>query len=407
MKKLKLNRIFLFAVLLAALASAHAAPSFSGAVGGSFGFDINVPLDDRKMDFNLPLAGFTAVQVNLAEWCVVRGELAIDATNFDFDDIFSSAQAAIKLNELSLVFIRRAVTSSSFFSAFLGSYEQVGSDAFLMRQFGVEPISSRLSESHTNLTGIPILSMRGAGLSYIVNFDKAPIATGAYLYFGKDDDKNWTLNLDARFSFVTNLFTMDFLAGISSPLQDKHNGEDVVLLIDTIRLHGGINFLMGSKFGHNLLIQAGLRDVVVKGKEVVSKIGDELNFLIEPRINFNKFCISLTGYAYDRESLKELVYLPNDFGAAFSVYKEDVETKNGLLAFGVHFIGSLAGKSAMEFISSPDIDDITINAYVSPFIEVPVSPTARFEAMAQAGVCDILGDRSLDFRLSVAARKKF
>ena len=406
MKKL-IYRIFLFAALFAAIPSVQAAPSFSGAIGGSAGFDINVPLDKRSADFKVPLAGFAAVQANLAEWCVVRGEMAIDASDFEFDDIFGSAKSAIKLNELSLVLIRRAVTASSFFSLYLGSYEQIGSDAFMMRQFGIAPTSSKLLESHTNLAGVPVLKNKGAGLSYIVNFDKAPIATGAYLYFGKNRAKDWTLNLDARFAFVANLFSMDLLAGISSPLQDKYNNADVVLMIDTICVHGGVNILAGSKFTHSLLLQAGVKDIVVKGKNAGKTVGDEFNLLVEPRINFNKFRMSLSIYAYDAESIKETVYLANDFGAALSFYKDDIESKNGFMTAGVHLLGALGGKSAWDFFTDGKFDGVTYNAYISPFIEVPLAQTASFEAMAQIGVCDLTGSRSLNFKVCASAKKRF
>ena len=403
----KLNRIFLILALLAALAPAYAAPSFSGAIGGTAGFDLDIPLTGGSADFDVPLAGFAAVQANLAEWCVARAEIAVDASNFDFDDIFGSAQASIKLNELSVVLIRRAVTVSSFFSAFLGSYEQVGSDAFLMRHFGIEPISSRLTKSPTNLTGVPILRTRGAGLSYIVNFDKAPVATGAYFYLGKNAAKDWTLNLDARVAYAANLFTVDFLAGISSPLQDSYNNQDVVLMIDTICLHGGLNMLAGSKFTHSLLLQVGLKDVVVKGNGAGSKITDELNFLVEPRINFNKFRMNISFFAYDPQSVKETTYLPNEFGAALSFFKDDIETKNGFMTLGIHAIGALGGKSAMEFFTDGSYDGVTYNAYVTPFIEMPLTPTASFEAMAQIGVRDLSGNQSLGFKVTASAKKVF
>ena len=403
----KLNRIFLFCALLAAFWPAFAAPSFSGAIGGSAGIDLDIPLSDGSPDFNVPLAGLAAIQANLTEWCVARGEIAIDASDFEFNDIFGSAQSSIKLNELSVVLIRRAVTASSFFSAFLGSYEQVGSDAFLMRHFGIEPISSRLTKSPTNLTGVPILRTRGAGLSYIVNFDKAPVATGGYFYVGKNSADDWTLNLDARVSYAANLFTVDFLAGISSPLQDSYNNKDVVLMIDTICLHGGLNMLAGSKFTHSLLLQVGLKDLVVKGNGAGTTNGEELNILIEPRINFNKFRMNTSLFAYDPQSVKETTYLPNEMGAAFSFYKDDIEIKNGYMTLGVHLIGAIGGKSALDLINGGDLSGATYNAYITPFMEMPIGQTASFETMTQIGVRDLAGSQSIGFKVTASAKKTF
>lgn len=404
----KLYRTFLTAALLAAASlPLGAAPSFSGEIGGSAGVDFDIPTSGSNVGFKVPLAGFAAVQANLADWCAFRGELSIDASNFEFDDIFGSALSTIKLNELSVTLIRRSVTASSFISAFLGSYEQVGSDAFLMRQFGIEPISSGLSKSATNLSGISILPTRGAGLSYIVNFDKAPIATGGYIYFGKNKVKDWTLNLDTRFSFVSNLATLDFVAGIGAPLQDSYNNKDVVLMIDTICLRTGINFLLGSKFTHGLLLQAGLQDIVVKGGGMGTINGDSIRFLIEPRINCRKFQFRFTAYAYDAESVKELLYLQNEFGAAITFFKDDIETKSGFITLGIHAIGAFGGNNIVDYCKDGDFNAATLNAYVTPYAEFPVSPTARFETMAQIGVCDIAGNPSVNFKLVASARKKF
>ena len=445
MKKFKLNRIFLLAALFAAMTAAQAAPSFSGEVGGCAGIDADIALGGGDNDFRVPLTGFAAVQANLAEWCVARGEIALNATNFDFEDVFSSARAAIKLNELSVVLIRRAFTASSFFSAFLGSYEQIGSDAFLMRQFGIEPISSRLAKSAVNLTGMPILARRGGGLSYIVNFDKAPIATGAYVYVGKskltdwtkeksdlaealenyvrlkmaeeagedpdessNDNPVWTLNVDARFSFVSNIATLDFLFGVGTPIQDRYNDSNVVLVIDTITMHGGINFLLGSKFTHSLLIQAGMKDVVVKGDGAGILKGDELTFLVEPRINFKKFKTNLTLFALDENNMGEFMYLPHPTGGALTFYKDDIELKNGFMTLGIHFIGGFDKLRVLDLRESGfDFNNVIVNAYATPFVDVPIGATARLEAMTQIGVKDITNDPSLNVKVTVSARKKF
>lgn len=427
MKKL-INRMILTAALLAAAPLAlHAAPSFSGAIGGSAGVGFDIPLSNGESDFRVPLAGFAAVQANITDWCVARGELAIDTRNFEFDDIFGSAESSIKLNELSIVLIRRAVTLASFFSGFLGSYEQIGGDAFLMRQFAIEPICSRLSKSATNLAGVPILRTKGAGLSYIVKFDKAPIATGAYFYVGKNTDKDWTLNADARFAYVSNLVTLDVLFGASTPLQDKYNDEDVVLMIDTICLHGGASFLAGSKYTHSLFMQFGIKDFAVKGGNNEELAGDAINFLFEPRINFKKFRMNITAFAYDEETYKETIYLPNEFGAAVTFYKDDIETKRGYLTLGIHTIFGIGGKKFLDYFrefnkeddsnngsnsgsnsaTESETKDATYNVYITPFAEIPLSRSASLEAMAQIGVCDISGDMSLNFKITASARKTF
>ncbi len=403
----KLHKILLFSAIFAAFSTVHAAPSFSGAIGGSVGFDLDFPLSGGSVGHKVPLSGFAAVQANLTNWCVARGEIAIDASNFEFDDIFGSAQAAIKLNELSVVLIHRTVTASSFFSGFLGSSDQIGSDSFLMRQFGIEPISSRLSRSATNLAGLPILRSKGAGISYIVNFDKAPVATGAYFYYGKNSTSDKTLNIDARVAYASNLVTLDFLAGISAPFQDKYNNEDVVFMINTLKMHGGINFLAGSKYTHSLFMQVGIKDITVKGSGAGETTGDELSFLLEPRINFKKFRMNLTVFAYDSESVRETIYLSNEMGAAFTFYKDDIETKNGFLTLGIHVIGGIGEKNALDFFKNFNLTGATYNAYVTPFVELPLSQSSSLEAMTQIGLKDLSGSPTLGYKIAASVKKTF
>ncbi|MCR5046400.1 MAG: hypothetical protein K6A42_07465 [Treponema sp.] len=405
MKKIK--RLILLAALFTATPLLSATPSFSGAIGGCAGLNANIPLKGGNSDFKVPLAGFAAIQGNITDWFSVRGEIAADATNFKFDDIFSSSTAGIRLNELSAVLIRRSVTASSFFSGFLGSYEQIGSDAFLMRQFGIDPFSSHLSKSPVYLSGIPTLRTKGAGISYIVNMDKAPIATGAYLYMGRNADNDWTLNIDARFAFVSNLMNLDLLLGIGSPLQDTYNNEDVVLMIDTITLKGGINMLLGSKFTHSLLLQFGMKDVVVKGNSAGIINGDELNFLVEPRIKFRKFRMHFTLYAYDADTLGDLIYLQNELGVAVTAFKDDIETRNGFLTVGIHVIGGIGGVKALKFIEGSQTSDATYNAYITPYVQIPISQGSSVEAMTQIGVCNLTEDASLNIKFILSAKKTF
>ncbi len=404
---MKLNKILFFAAILTAGAHLSAAPSFSGAIGGCAGGDLNVPLNGNKAQGNVPLAAYAAAQANLAEWAIARGEIAAWSSNLSFNDIFADSDANVRLNELSFVLQRRAFTATNYFSFFVGTYEPIGSDAFLMRHFGIEPISSRLTKSYTSMVGSPIRDSKGAGVSYIVNFDKAPIATGVSFYFSKNKKDDWAINLDTRFALATNLVTLDFLAGVGSPLQDSYKNKDVVLVIDTITLHGGINFLAGSKYTHGLFLQIGLEDVVVKGSDNIGFNGDELRFLLEPRINFNSFNFTLTVYSLSEKAVKELAYLRDALGGGFTFYKDDIEGKRGDITLGIHTICSIAGITINDVIQSKDLGKAIYNVYVTPYAEFPLSPNARIETTAQVGVFDITGSQSLNFCLTVGARKTF
>lgn len=400
-------KFLFFAAFLAAAPLAHAVPSFSGAVGGCVGLGFDVQTKNMDSSFRAPLAGFAAVQANFTDWCLARGELSVDASNFEFNDIFSSSIAAINLNELSLVFIRRSVSATTFFTGYMGSYEQLGCDTFMTRQFGTAPVCSHLSKSATNLSDGSILANRGAGLSFMVNFDKAPIATGAYIYAGKNKNDDWTLNFDGRFAVSTNLLSVDAVFGIGSPIQDKYNNNDVVLMIDTITLKGGASVLLGSKFTHSLLLQVGVKDISVRGKNAGVTIGDEINFLVEPRIKFKKFRLHFTVFNYDSESLQKLLYLPEEMGLAVSFIRDEIDIKNYSISGGINLIGTLGNMKLLKAFEKNIFDTATFNAYVSPYVIVPVGASANIEGMMQFGVKDISHDLIVDFKLIVGAKKTF
>lgn len=404
---MKFYKTIFFATLLAASSYLSAAPSFSGAIGGSAVAGIHSPLNKSDVKTSLPLAGFAAAQANLAEWAIFRGEIGISAPDFSFDDIYHDTNAIMRLNELSFVLQRRAYTATNYLSFFLGSYEQIGSDSFLTRHFGIEPIGSTICKSYASLAGSVLRSAKEAGVSYIVNFDKAPIATGGYFYFGKDKDDSWTVNLDARFALVTSYVSLDFLLGVGSPFQNSSKNTDAVLVIDTITIHGGISALFGSKFGHSLFLQFGLDDISVRGNGMGEITGDELRFIFEPRIDFRKFRFALSLYSLDGKNIKDLFYLNDPFGMAINFYKNDIEGKRGDITLGIAATASINGINLYNFAQGKNTSDAVYNAYVTPYAELPLSSAARFELMAQIGILDFTGSPALNFKLGVGAKTTF
>ena len=405
---MKFNKIIIFASLLAASSYLSAAPSFSGAIGGSAGADLNVPLNGKKTEGKVPLAGYAAFQANLTDWAIFRGEIAAWAPNLSFEEIFSDSEAHVRLNELSFVLQRRAFTATNYFSAFVGAFEPIGSDAFLMRHFGIEPIGSKTTKSYTSLVGSPLRdNPKGAGLSYIVNFDKAPIATGAAFYFNKNKSDNWAVNLDARFALATNHVTMDFMLGFGTPIQDKYKDKDVVLVIDTITMHSGISFLAGSKYTHGFFFQFGLEEMVVKGSGSGDFTGDEIRFLIEPRLNFNIFNFTFTAYSFGEKPTKELTYLRDPIGAGFTFYKDNIEGKNGDITVGLHAFAGISGITFGDLVKGKNIGSAAYNAYITPYAEFQLGGAASIETIAQVGVLDLSGSPSLNFSVTVGGKKTF
>lgn len=402
MKKFK---TFILTLFLTSGAFLYAAPSFSGLLAGSAGLRADIPHKDGDEVLYVPIAGLAAGQLSFTDWCILRAELEMRANNFAFVNLFDGSDATLKVHEVSLMFTSRTVTMTNFFSLFLGSYEPIGSDTFLMRQFGIEPISSPLVHSTTSLSGISLYPTTGAGISYIIHFDKAPIATGGYLYLNKDDDNDLTLNLDLRLAFVTQIVTMDFSAGIGAPLQNKYKNEDVVLMIETINLHGGLNLFLGNKYTHGFLLQMGVSKFTLTGGSPQLD-GDCFSFIVEPRLNMGACKMNMTFYALEEDSVEELLYLTERVGFAISAFKDDIEIKNGMLTFGVHAICSLGNTNFLDLCKG-GMSDVTINTFLTPFVKLPLSPATQMEAMTQFGLFDITGESRFNFKIVAGFRRTF
>jgi len=404
---MKANKIIFFAALLTAASYLSAAPSFSGAIGGSAGADLTVPLNGKKTDGTIPLAGYGAIQANINEWAIFRGEIAAWSSNLSITDIFSASDANVRLNELSFVLQRKAFTATNYFSVFVGAFEPIGSDAFLMRHFGIKPIGSTLTKSYTSLAGTPLLDNdKGAGLSYIVNFDKAPIATGASFYFNKTKNDDWAINLDTRFALSTNLVTLDFMLGFGSPFQDSYKGKDVVLVIDTITMHSGLTFLAGSKYTHGFFLQFGLEDTVIKGDGASFEV-DNIKFLMESRLKFKSFNFSLSLYNLGEKKVKELAYLRDPIGIGVTFYKDDIEGSRGDITLGLHTIASINSLAFGDLTSGKNLGNAVYDVLVTPYASFSLGGAASVETSAQIGVLDLTGSQALAFRITLGGRKTF
>ena len=97
----------------------------------------------------------------------------------------------------------------------------------------------------------------------------------------------------------------------------------------------------------------------------------------------------------------------DESGAAVTLLKDDIETKRGMLTAGIHLIGGISGVLPLKYFDGSQLNDAAYNVYITPYVEVPLTPTSKAEAMAQIGMRDIAGERKLDFKVLVSARKVF
>ena len=129
--------------------------------------------------------------------------------------------------------------------------------------------------------------------------------------------------------------------------------------------------------------------------------------MFEPRLKFNTFSFTLTAYSFSEKSVKELAYLRDPIGAGFTFYKDDIEGKRGDICLGIHSIFSVKGITFGDIAQAKDLSKAIYNAYVTPYAEIPLSGIASIETIAQIGVLDITGSPSLNFSLTIGAKRVF
>lgn len=403
------KKAFVLASAIFGASLLHATPSFSGVAAGSIGVDGKIRLDGGDSEWTLPIALFGAFQADFTEWFTTHAEIEIRAKDFPLQDIFSGNEAVFKVHELSAIFSRRAITSTHYFSLYFGSYEALGTDTFLMRQFGIDQISSHLAKSVTNISGVPLYSSTGGGISYIARLDKAPVANGCYFYLNNQNGGKLVLNLDYRLAVATDIFTMDFIAGLGSTIRDKGEHDDeYIIAIKTLTLHTGLNMFLGNKYTHGLLLQVGMNNLVLNGKNSLKIDDSDISFFIEPRIRAKRLGVNVSAYALSQESVDDLLYLTDRLGAAATLYFDDIETKRFPILLGVHLIGSIADMGITDLIGGENLNGMKFNVFLTPYIEIPFSKSSNFETMLQIGMLDLANSsRALNFKVVAGYRKVF
>lgn len=405
MKKFKLTGLILSILIAGGISFADV--NFSGMAGGSTGIAGTI---EQTPEFNIPFNGFAAVQLNFGSWGIFRANLGLASKSLASGNLFTGQDATLKMNEVSFVITKSENSIKNYFGFYLGTYEVVGQDEFLQRQFGIEPFTSMVTRNATTLsTGFPLYNNYGAGFSYVMNFANTPGVLGFNLYFNETAAHIWQANLDVRTSWTTKFLTIDFAAGLAAPLTNQNGGTTALVVIDRLYLHGGLSLLLGNLYTNSLFLQAGIQNVeITGGSPSISFTGlDDLSLLVEPRINTKNLKARVTLYSLPQETIKEMFYLEDTLGAVFSIYSDTIPVKNNNMTFGAHIIGSLPQQSLTDVISGAAFVTVPqINVYITPFISLPVAD-GEMEIMAQIGGLDIINNLHFKYQAKVGYRVAF
>lgn len=378
---------------------------FSGFAGAKF--DFNAKEDADTFEPQLKIQSFFAGQLNLSQNTIVHGEFSLSTNDIIDSSIFKETPATFQIDELSLVHRSQMVNATNYLSFFIGTYEPIGSDIFLRRQFGIQPISSKITESWLGLAGSVIYPLFGVGAADIVHFDSQPIATGLYLYLNNELDDCYVFNAAYRFACVYRFFTFDITAGIGIPLTSQKYA-DAFIVVDKVYWRGGFNMLVGNAYTTSLFVQGGISDIPFSKRGDDFTLDEEKTYLlIEPRFHAKQFQADLTLFSLPEDTVKEFIFINDTLGANINVYTDNLYVKNKMFLFGINTSLSFPGKTFMDLGKPADLftDDFSVG--ITPYLELKLF-NGELHTMLNVNVMDIVNDAWYkSFKISIGYKSQF
>lgn len=400
------KNILIFLILLGSIFSLHAEVFFSGLSGAKFDFSSDP--ESSGFDPDLKVQSFFSGQFNLSENVITHMEFSLGTANLLEDSIFRKTPADFQVDELSLVIRAQFYSMVNYLSVFAGTYEPIGSDIFLRRQFGIQPISSRLTESWLGLAGSVIYPLFGVGGADVIHFTSAPVATGLYVYVNHELDDSYVWNADARFACVYRFFAFDMAGGIGVPLNSGDDNSDAFLVIDKIYCRGAFNMLIGNKYTKaSLYLQGGTSEVPLTKKNSSFDISASKTYiLIEPRFRMGLVNMNLTFFSLPEETAKSFYLIDGTFGINLDLFSNTFNYGVKTMMFGVSSQFSF-DNLYFDVLKSPGDfnDDWTIS--ISPYIQSNFGK-GELHTMIQLRPTDIFnGDASSCWSLKIGYKTQF
>lgn len=323
---------------------------FSGLAGGKIGYSSNQITNENGknvMDPDLKLQAFFAGQFNFTQNSWGRMELSIDTQDFINQSLFTSTDSSFQIDELSLTFRNQNLRMSNYFSAFMGTYDPIGSDIFLQRYFPVGEIASNLTNSWLGLDGSILYPHFGIGISDVIRLYNQPIAFGGYVYFNHEDKKYYVLNSDLRFACNYRYFTCDFATGIGAPLSNKFKGQDVIIAIDKLYWHCGTTLLVGNSYTQSFYALAGIFNIELRAKKHIDPetLIKDTYLLLEPRFIMGQNHLNITLFTLPADTVKKIQYIDDTLGINFNFYSDNLLSTSSPLTIGCHAQLSFTNKN--------------------------------------------------------------
>ena len=362
-----MKKILLLAAVFSLTSALFAEPAFSGYSGGKVNYAANEEVQD-KYDPDLTLQAFFQGQFNFSQNMWGRLEFSIDTGDFLSKELFHKTAATFEIDELSLIFKSNTESGPNYFSLFMGTYDPIGSDIFLQRYFGIQPIASKITESWLGIAGSILYPHFGIGIADVKRFTDSPITLGGYAYINHEDKLYYVFNTDFRFACVYRYFTFDFAGGLGIPLSNNNQGKDTIASIEKIYWHAGTTMLIGNNYTQSLFIQAGLFNAPFTKRNGTQISPQDIYLLFEPRLLVENAHVNLTVYSLPQDTVDKLMFVNDSLGANLNIYGDSFSLGSNRFVLGSNFSFSFAQKTFMDLAKPLELIKSGYNITMTPYM---------------------------------------
>lgn len=366
-------------ILLALTASSiFASPAFTAQTGAMLQNTASTDEEEGKYDAHLNLSAFFSGQLNFTESLWGRMEFSLQTEDLIEKELFTSTGAQFQIDEISLIKRSPTLNGYNYFSAYMGTYDPIGSDIFLQRYFGIEPIGTKLAESYLGIAGSILYPHFGIGISDVIKLKEKPIAYGAYLYMNNENSQYYIINADARFATSLRYFTMDLCAGIGAPLYDTYKGESIFLVISKVYLHAGTTILIGNNYTTSLFFQGGLFNTSLEKGGKITPAADSIYLLLEPRFRTTNSHINISIYALPQKAVNKCLFLDDTMGVDINIYSETIPIKAKLYTMGIHVNTGFPNYTLLSFKKDnipnvvEDLKNMNFDINITPYVATDI-----------------------------------
>lgn len=377
---------------------------FSGFAGAKGDFYSS---EEDNFDPALEIQSFFSGQFSLSKNLIMNTEFSLATDDLVKNSIFKESPARFRIDELSLIARQQLPSATNYLSFFVGTYEPIGSDTFLRRQFGIQPIASKITESWLGLSGSIIYPVFGVGGADVIRLNKAPIATGFYFYVNHELEDCYVLNSDLRFAGNYRYFTFDIAGGLGLPLK-SNSEQDAFIIVDTIYWRAGTNILIGNAYTTSLFIQAGVSEVKFKKEDEEFKINEDTAYLlVEPRFRTKQSQIHLTLFSLPQETVDDFIFITDTSGVNLNIFSDTLHLSNKTFTFGFNSAFTFPNKNLSDLVSEPEkiLDDYTIT--IAPYITTNFY-NGEVHFMLQGRISDLLDEHyGSAFKVNLGYKTQF